>query len=126
MHTIGPNKQDCLFPNNNKKSVKPFALIHVDLWGAYSVSSLSGTHYFLTIVDDFSRRTWVFLLKNKSQAYDFLTMFCHCTQTQFGYPVQVVRSDNRSEFVLRTMRDFFASPGIDYQTSCVDTPQPNG
>ena len=69
------------FSNSNKKSVKPFALIHVDLWGAYSVSSLSGAHYFLTIVDDFSRCTWVFLLKNKFQAYDFLTMFCQSTQT---------------------------------------------
>ena len=37
-----------------------------------------------------------------------------------------MKSDNGSEFVSGTMRDFFASQGIDYQTSCVDTPQQNG
>ena len=37
-----------------------FELVHVDIWGPYSTPSLNGSKYFLTIVDDYSRCTWVF------------------------------------------------------------------
>ena len=37
--------------------VEPFELIHCDIWGSYRTASHSGAHYFLTIVDDFSRST---------------------------------------------------------------------
>ena len=53
------------FPINNKRSIECFALTHVDIWGPYSISSLSGACFFLTIVDDHSRCTWVYLMKNK-------------------------------------------------------------
>ena len=39
-----------------------FDLIHVDIWGHYSTPSLNGSKYLLTIVDDFSRCTWTFLM----------------------------------------------------------------
>jgi len=43
-----------------------FELIHVDILGGYHVSTLQRAKYFLTIVDDFSRCTWVYLLHTKS------------------------------------------------------------
>jgi len=54
------------FPLSVFKSKKYFDLIHVDVWGSYSLSSIHGYKYFLTIVDDYSRYTWVFPLKQKS------------------------------------------------------------
>jgi len=56
-----------LFPISSTRANKPFSLIHCDLWGKYHTASLSGCHYFMCIVDDFSRAVWVFLLKNKSE-----------------------------------------------------------
>ena len=49
-----------VFKINNKRSSELFALIHCDIWGPYRTESLSGAHYFLTIVDDSSRNVWVF------------------------------------------------------------------
>lgn len=46
-------------------SSKPFELIHCDLWGPFDTSTVDGFKYFLTIVDDFTRCTWVYLLKHK-------------------------------------------------------------
>ena len=43
-----------------------FDLIHVDIWGPYSTHSLNSSKYFLTLVDDYSRCTWVFLMKKKN------------------------------------------------------------
>ena len=46
-----------------------FHLIHIDIWGAYRVETRGKHMYFLTIVDDCSRNTWVHLLKTKSDAF---------------------------------------------------------
>ena len=55
------------FSLSDSKATRPFGLIHCDLWGRYRTSSYSGCHYFLCIVDDFSRAVWVFLLKDKGE-----------------------------------------------------------
>ena len=53
------------FTTSSISSDKPFELIHCDIWGPFKVPSLSGAKYFLTIVDEFSRFTWVFLMHHK-------------------------------------------------------------
>nr|KYP58589.1 Copia protein [Cajanus cajan] len=59
---------------NNFVSNKYFDLIHVDLWGPYSIPSIHGHKYFLTIVDDHSRYTWIsFFLKLKSETKNFFS-----------------------------------------------------
>ena len=57
------------------KSTLPFVLIHCDIWGSFSIASNSSAHYFLTIVDDFSHCTWVFLMKYKSETQNVLKLF---------------------------------------------------
>lgn len=43
------------FPASNALVLDLFSLVHCDIWGPYSISTHSVAHYFLTIVDDFSR-----------------------------------------------------------------------
>ncbi|GLT39324.1 hypothetical protein SLA2020_135220 [Shorea laevis] len=114
------------FPKSNNISTQPFALIHCDIWGRFAMPSNSGAYYFLTIVDDFSRCTWIYLLKNKSEASFYLINFCRMVKTQFGSQVQKIRSDNGKEFTDGPMKDFSQQQGILHQTSCVNTPQQNG
>jgi len=63
------------FPFSASKSKKYFDLIHVYLWGSHSVSSIHGHKYLLTIVDDYSRYTWIFPLKQKSKVVKTLKIF---------------------------------------------------
>jgi len=56
------------FPSSNKRMVVPFALIHSDVWGSSSIPYLAGTSRFVIFIDDCTRVTWVFLLKEKSEA----------------------------------------------------------
>lgn len=51
------------FQSLNNFSDKSFSLIHCDIWGPYKVSTHSGYRYFAIIVDDYSRYTWVYLLR---------------------------------------------------------------
>ena len=55
------------FESSSNKASKAFDLIHCDLWRPYRNSSFYGATYFLTIVDDFSRAVWVYLLNNKRE-----------------------------------------------------------
>lgn len=112
------------FPNSNSKASRIFELIHCDLWGPYKTPSSGGARYFLTLVDDFSRAVWVYLLHSKTGVYKaFCSFFAMITQ-QFEVQVKLVRCDNGSEF--NCMSQYFAEHGIIFQTSCVGTPQQNG
>jgi hypothetical protein len=55
-------KKKQYFSISNKVSKAPFDLIDVDIRGPFSQQSTNGSHYFLTIVDDFSRYTWIHLM----------------------------------------------------------------
>ncbi|KAJ4812579.1 Retroelement pol polyprotein-like [Rhynchospora pubera] len=115
-----------VFPISLNKTLEPFELIHCDIWGAYRVASHCGAHYFLTIVDDFSRAVWVYLMIEKSETGDLLKSFCRMIQTQFNKSVKCIRSDNGLEFKSGPMKKFYAEYGMLHQTSCVATPQQNG
>ncbi|XP_019236658.1 PREDICTED: uncharacterized protein LOC109216896 [Nicotiana attenuata] len=43
------------FPDSEKRSTRPFELVHMDVWGPYKKATHDRKHYFLTVVDDFSR-----------------------------------------------------------------------
>ncbi|KAJ4812357.1 Retroelement pol polyprotein-like [Rhynchospora pubera] len=114
------------FPVSSNKSNEPFELIHCDIWGPYSVTSHCGAHYFLTIVDDFTRAVWVYLIAEKSEVANSIQSFCKMVRTQFCRTVKCVRSDNGAEFKSGLMSKFYVENGILHQTSCVRTPQQNG
>lgn len=63
------------FPISSIKTTNCFELIHCDVWGKYRKPSLTGANYFLTIVDDYSRAVWVYLLKHKHEASTCLIDF---------------------------------------------------
>jgi len=117
-------KQKCLkYFSSTSKSLQFFELIHVDIWGPIFVSSIDGYKYFFTIVDDYSRFTWILFLKNKTEVRSLLQDFIILTENQFSCKLKKIRSDNGKEFLLN---DFYNNKGIFHETSCVATPQQNG
>ena len=54
------------FPLSNNNCSRIFEKVHCDLWGPYRHESSCGARYFLTIVDDFSRAVWIYLMVNKT------------------------------------------------------------
>ena len=49
---------------------KKLELAHTNLWGPSSVASLGGSRYYITFIDDSSRKVWVYFLKNKSNVFE--------------------------------------------------------
>ncbi|KAJ0539365.1 putative RNA-directed DNA polymerase [Helianthus annuus] len=114
------------FPISSIKTKDCFELVHCDIWGKYRTPSLTQARYFLTIVDDYSRAVWVFLLKHKSEVSDCLIYFHQYAKTQFSKPIKRIRCDNGGEFTSNRMAKFYAESGILLETTCPHTPQQNG
>ena len=61
----------------------PFTLIHSDIWGLSRVPTLSSQKWFITFIDDHTRVSWVYVLKDKSDASPIFKNFYQKVQTQF-------------------------------------------
>jgi hypothetical protein len=70
----------------------------VDLMGPMRSESMEGKKYILVIVDDYSRFTWVILLKDKSEACDQAKILFKRIQNEKGCVIQRIRSNHRREF----------------------------
>ncbi|CAN1268719.1 Retrovirus-related Pol polyprotein from transposon TNT 1-94 [Linum perenne] len=82
------------FPLSDSCAENWFELAHMDIWGPYSVPTLAGHIYFLTVVDDKSRFTWIYHMSHKSEARDLLIQFWAVVRAQFSLFVKIVRTDN--------------------------------
>ncbi|KAJ0919654.1 putative RNA-directed DNA polymerase [Helianthus annuus] len=114
------------FPLSEHKTKNVGDLVHLDVWGPYKVTSRDGFKYFLTVVDDYSRAVWCYLMKNKTEVFENIENYYELVLTQFKKRIKIFRSDNGTEFINSKMEYFCKSKGILHQTSCSYTPQQNG
>lgn len=82
----------------NNRAKAPFSLVHSDVWGPSHVNSTLGFSYFFTFIDDFSRCTWLFLMKSGSELFSVFQTFTAEIKSQFGVPIRALRSDNAPEY----------------------------
>jgi len=107
------------------RSTLPFALVHSDVWTS-PVVSISGMKYFVTFIDCYSRMTWIYLMRHKTEVLKCFKDFYACVKNQFNTQVRVIRTDNGTEYVNNEFANFLSAEGILHQTSCPDTPPQNG
>ncbi|KAI3685731.1 hypothetical protein L6452_34989 [Arctium lappa] len=72
-------------------------MLHMDLCGPVSTPSLGGRRYILVIIDEFTRYTWVFFLRYKSDTTEEIIKFIKKSEVLNGQLVRSVRSDNGTE-----------------------------
>ncbi|WVZ08185.1 hypothetical protein V8G54_021531, partial [Vigna mungo] len=107
------------FYDSNSNTMNISYLIHVDIWGPCNILSMRGFKYFLTIVDDFSRYTWLIPIPNKSVVRKTITDVITNIENQFSTTIKTIHT-NGIEFA---MHNFFSLKGINHQTNFNKTPQ---
>ncbi|GJV19131.1 integrase, catalytic region, zinc finger, CCHC-type containing protein [Tanacetum coccineum] len=70
--------------------------------------------------------TWVKFLASKDEAPDYIINFLQMIQVRLNAIVRNIRTDNGTEFVNQTLRDYYEQVGISHETSVARTPQQNG
>nr|GFA93040.1 hypothetical protein [Tanacetum cinerariifolium] len=112
------------FKSKNVPSLKGrLNLLHMDLCGPMRVASINGKKYILVIVDDYSRYTWTLFLRSKDETPKVLKEFLTMIQRNLQAPVITVRTDIGTEFLNKTLNEFFKEEGIEHQTSTAQTPE---
>ncbi|KAL4021013.1 hypothetical protein IC575_019802 [Cucumis melo] len=106
------------------RASKPLELIHTDLCGPMRTTTNGGNRYFITFIDDFSRKLWIYFLKEKSEALVCFKSFKAFTENQSGYKIKTLRSDRGGEYI--AFGNFFKEQGIHHQMTARMTPQQNG
>ncbi|KAK1695288.1 hypothetical protein QYE76_011985 [Lolium multiflorum] len=105
---------------------RPLELLHLDLFGTSHYDTLGGSKYGLVIVDDYSRYSWVFLLKSKDETHREFITFAKKAQRMYESEIKEIRTDNGTEFKNYTMQEFVDDEGIKHEFSAPYTPQQNG
>ncbi|KAL9270861.1 Retrovirus-related Pol polyprotein from transposon TNT 1-94-like protein [Drosera capensis] len=109
---------------SNTKGILDY--IHSDVWGPVRVPSKGGSLYFVTFIDDFSRRVWVYFMKHKSEVFDKFRLWKAEVENQTGRKVKCLRTDNGKEYRNETFTRFCEKEGIKRHYTVRKTPQQNG
>ena len=75
-----------------------FGLIHSSINGPMPITSMNGSRYLITFIDDFSRYTWVFFLKKKSEVCEKFSELKALIENASGLKIKILRSDNGGEY----------------------------
>ena len=119
-HTRGP------FPSSATKTSYVLQLVHSNLSGMLPVTSLGGCSYYMTFIDDFSRKTWIYFLKIKDEAFMWFRTFKALVENLTGKKIKILRTDNGTEYETNEFKNFCREAGIKRETTTVYTPEQNG
>ena len=89
--------------------------------GFSHVPTVEESRYFVIFVDNFSRYTWIYLMKNHSEVLTIYLDFVKMIQTQYSKAIKVFRSDNAREYRQTYFSTILKHYGTIFHTSCAGT-----
>jgi len=101
-------------------------VIYSDVCGPFDVPSLGENKFFVTFVDELSRKIWIYLLKLKSEVFQIFKNFKSLVEKQSGKCIKVLRTDGGGEFTSGELETFCIEQGILHEVTAPYTPQHNG
>ena len=102
---IGKHKRNN-FPLASHRAKDLLEIVHTDLCGPMQTSSLGGCYYFLAFIDDFSRKNWIYFLKQKSETFSRFQEFKVEAEKQSGRYLKVLRSSGGGEYESKEFIEF--------------------
>lgn len=116
-----------LFPKQLlSKSTSVLDLIHSDVCGPMQATSLGGKRYILTFIDDFSRYTVVYFLREKSEVGAKIKEYIEMVKNKFSKQPKIMRSDKEGEYINKGVVEYLKNQGIQIQYTALYLPQQNG
>ena len=112
------------FPSSDSTLEGVLQLIHSNLCGPMSSASLTGYEYYITFIDDFSRKTWIYFLRSKRSEEVLLRFqeFTALVENQTGNKIKVLKSNNGGEYTSKAFDKFCRREGIRRQLTVPYTP----
>jgi hypothetical protein len=122
---FGKHPQEKFNKGKTQRASSPLDTIHSDLMDPFMHPSINKERYVLIFVDDFSRFTWIFFIRQKSKVVQHLKDFKALFETQLGNKIKVLQTDNEGEYVNHEIQNLCHEVGIQLQHTVPYTPQQN-
>jgi len=124
-HCVTSKQHRLKFSTSTTNSKCILDLIHSDVWQA-PVVSLGGVRYFVSFIDDFSRRCWVYPIRRKADVLAVFKTFKAQMELESEKKIKCLRTDNGGEYTSDEFDNFCQHEGIKNQFTMAYTPQQNG
>lgn len=124
-HCVISKQHRLKFKTSNSRSVSVLELVHFDVWQA-PVLSMGGAKYFVSFIDYYSRRCWVYPIKKKSDVLEVFKVYKVRVELDSGNKIKCLRTDNGGEYTGDEFDTFCRQEGIKRQFTTSYTPQQNG
>lgn len=98
----------------------------MDVWGPSKVASAGGKKYFLSIIDDYSRKVWVYALARKDEVFEKFKAFQASIERMTEEKIKSIRTDQGLEFCNSKFEGYLQEQGIKIERTSTYTPQQNG
>jgi len=111
------------YPKSTSVSTSPLELIFSDVWGP-TPTSVGRFNYYVSFIDDYSKFTWIYLLRDKSEVFQCFRDFQNLVERQFDKKICAMQTDWGGEY--KSLNSFFKRVGIHHLVSCPHAHQQNG
>ena len=123
--------EECILAKNKKLSFHkakhcskaPLDYAHSDVWGPAQTQSIGGGRYFLSIIDDYSRKLWLYVMKDKSEAFSKFQEWCSEVESEKSSHLKCLRTDNGLEFLSSEFDKYCKKKGIKRHRIVPSNPQ---
>ena len=109
-----------------ERNTELLELIHSDICEFEGHLTRGGNRYFITFIDDFSKYSYVYLMKNKSDAFEKLSIFLKEVENTFDKKVKRFRTDRGKEYDTLGLNNYIQSLGVVHETTAPYSPSSNG
>ena len=93
------------FPSSDSKGKGILEIVHSNVCGPMSSNSLSGYVYYVFFIDDFSHKTWIYLLKGKNKVFNKFKEYKASVKNHIERKIKTLRSDNGREFTSEEFKE---------------------
>jgi len=97
-HSVYGKQSRVRFPNGGTRENGILELVHSDMFGHVLVPSLGGSLYYVSFIDYFSRKTWIYFLRKKSEVFKKFKEFKYLIENHTDKKIKVMRNKNGGEF----------------------------
>jgi hypothetical protein len=122
----GKQKRVRFLKVGKEKKNERLELVHTYVWGPAQVSSLGGSHYYVTFIDDATRKTWVYCIRQKSDVFYTFKKWKDLVENETGKILKCLRLDNGGEYCSKDFYDYCSYHEIRREKTVPRTPQENG
>lgn len=121
---LSSKRKQLMFAASQSQTTCPLELVFTYVWGPAPVYARSGSKYYVSFLDSFSKYTWLYPIHNKSDVTSIFIRFKSYVECFFGLKIKAIQSDLGGEYLRLTK--LLQSHGISHRVSCPHTHQQNG